>query len=76
MKVKLLILLLLNLPTNPFRILVPEDQEIGELYAAKKCCATDFEAPKFSKGSSGYSSKQIIQKKLYNFKPTGPFISL
>ena len=34
------------IPTNPFTILQPQDQEIGELYVAQKHRATDFEAPK------------------------------
>ena len=34
------------LPTNPFTILEPQDQEIGELYVVQERRATDFEAPK------------------------------
>ena len=40
-------------PTNIFTILVPHDQEIGECYVVQECRATDFEAPKLWKGSSG-----------------------
>ena len=44
-----------SLPTNPLTILEPQNQEIGELYVAQERCATDFEAPKLWKGSSGSS---------------------
>ena len=40
-------------PTNPFIILEPRDQEIGEFYVVEERRATDFEAPKLWKGSSG-----------------------
>ena len=40
-------------PTNLFTILKPQDQEIGEFYVVQECHATDFEAPKLWKGSSG-----------------------
>ena len=33
-------------PTNPFTILVPHDQEIGEFYEVQERRTTDFEAPK------------------------------
>ena len=31
--------------TDPFTILKPQDQEIGEFYVAQKRCAKDFDAP-------------------------------
>ena len=34
------------IPTSPFTILVPHDQEIGEFYVVQERRATDFEAPK------------------------------
>ena len=40
-------------PTDPFPISEPQVQEIGKLYAVHKRRATDFEAPKVWKGSSG-----------------------
>ena len=40
-------------PTNPFTILEPHDQEIGEFYLVRELRATDFEAPKLWKGFSG-----------------------
>ena len=42
-------------PTNPFTISKPRDQEICEFYVVQECRATDFEAPKLWKGSSGTS---------------------
>ena len=36
-----------SVPTNPFTILEPQDQEIGEFYVVQKLLATDLEAPKF-----------------------------
>ena len=33
-------------PTNPFTVLEPQDQEIGEFYVAQECRVTDFGAPK------------------------------
>ena len=42
-----------HFPTNPFTILEPRDQEIGEFYLVQERRATDFEAPKLGKGSSG-----------------------
>ena len=40
-------------PTNPFTFLEPRDQEIDEFYLVQERRATDFEAPKLGKGSSG-----------------------
>ena len=40
-------------PTNPFTMLEPQDQEIGEFYVLQERRATDFEASKLWKGSSG-----------------------
>ena len=41
------------LPKNSFTILEPRDQEIDEFYLVQERRATDFEAPKLGKGSSG-----------------------
>ena len=38
---------------NPFTILEPPDQEIGEFYVVLERRAADFEAPKLWKSSSG-----------------------
>ena len=35
-----------GLPTNPFTILEPQDQEIGQIYVAQERRATDFGAQK------------------------------
>ena len=40
-------------PTNPFTIFYPRNQEIGEFKVVQERRATDFEAPKLWKGSSG-----------------------
>ena len=40
-------------PTNPFTILEPQDQEIGEFYVVQERHMTDFKAPKLWMGSSG-----------------------
>ena len=47
-------------PTNPFTMLEPQDQEIGEFYVLQERRATDFEASKLWKGSSG--SVERLQK--------------
>ena len=47
------LLCIIYYPTNSFTILEPEDQEIGEFYVVQERRATDFEAPKLRKGSSG-----------------------
>ena len=41
------------IPRNPFSILEPQDQEIREFYVVQERRATNFEAPKLWKGSSG-----------------------
>ena len=41
-----------RVPTDPFTILEPRDQEIAEFYVARECLATDFKAPKLRKGRS------------------------
>ena len=41
---------------DPFTILEPQDQEIGEVVGSSKSRATDFEAPKLGNGWSGYST--------------------
>ena len=46
-------------PTNPFTILEPRDQEMDEFYLVEGRRATDFEAPKLGKNSSGSSAKLI-----------------
>ena len=45
-------------PTGPFTIQEPEDQEIFELYVARKRRETDFEALKIVKGSVGQTQKK------------------
>ena len=40
-------------PANPFTILEPEDQGIGEFYVVQERRATDFKAPELWKSSSG-----------------------
>ena len=47
--------ILTEYPTNPLTFLEPRDQEIGEFYVAQEHRATDIEAPKLWKGSSGTS---------------------
>ena len=50
-------------PTEPFTILEPYDQEIGELYLVQERRVTDFEASKLRKGSSGiivFDSRKTI----------------
>ena len=42
------------IPTKPFTILDAQDQEIGETYVVQERRATDFEALKLWKSSSGY----------------------
>ena len=46
---------LLYLPTSPFPILQPWNPWFDEFYEVQKRRATDFEAPKLGKGSSGFS---------------------
>ena len=41
---------MLSLPTGPFTIFEPYDQEIGDFYVAQKRRRTDFEASKLRKG--------------------------
>ena len=53
MKRLLLTTIYLWYPTNPFTILEPLDQEIGEFYVVQERHATDLDAPKLWKGSSG-----------------------
>ena len=43
-------------PTGPWTILEPRDQEIHEFDAFQKRRATDFEALKLTKGRSGFAS--------------------
>ena len=43
-------------PTNTFTISEPQDQEISEFYVVQDRRATDSEAPKLWKGSSGHSA--------------------
>ena len=40
-------------PTNPFTVLEPRDQEIDKFYLVQERRATDLEAPKLGKSSSG-----------------------
>ena len=40
-------------PTNPYTILEPRDQEIGEFYEVHECCVSDFPAQEMWEGSSG-----------------------
>ena len=63
-----------SFPTNPFPILAPRDQEIGELYVVQDRRATDFEATKLWKGSSGDFNKWITIVYEHLTKPlTSPF---
>ena len=41
-----------SLPTSPFAIPEPYDQEIGEFYVVQECLVTDFGAPKLGKSRS------------------------
>ena len=41
-----------SIPTDPFIILEPQEQEISEVYAVQDRRAADFEAPKLWKGQS------------------------
>ena len=50
-------------PTIPFTIEEPQDQEIDEFHVVQERCATDFEAPKLWKGSSGMCAVRSKQKK-------------
>ena len=49
-------------PTNPFTIWVLRDQEIGEFYVVQERRATDLEAPKLWKGSSGEAEEHYIYR--------------
>ena len=49
-------------PTDPFTILVPQDQEIGQFYVGQERYATDFEAPKLRKGRSGNSVLPLLPR--------------
>ena len=61
-------------PTNPFSILEPQDQEIGEFYVVQERRATDLKAPKLWKGSSGRpmkeEGKQRWEKEIAAARPT------
>ena len=46
-----------------FKVLKPQDQDIGEYYVVEKRRAADFEAPKLWKGSSGCLEARLVSSK-------------